>query len=183
MNTITARLQYPAAFDHDDLPSGFPEVLNFDALPLPGTALTLANDARFIVMDVRCQARENGTTSYTVVLAFLYVAADGENERWAALDVRAIVGATIDADPVSARLYLNDPAVHHGVEVMIGVLSRLVPLARNVGIDVDTVTKLIYLTALACANDNRGAEDAAKMATLNTQLFGQHPTAPRPWDL
>ena len=182
MMTITARLLYPAGIDHDDLPPELPEVLNFDALPPPGTALTLAGGARFIVLDVPCHARENGTTWYTVVLDYLHGDHD-EDDKWAGIDVRAIVGATIDAHPASKRHYLSDAAVHHGVEIMIGVLSRLVPQARNVGIDPDTITKLIYLTAIACAKDNNGAEDLAKMATLNTQLFGQHPGAPRPWDL
>jgi hypothetical protein len=180
--TFTVRMRYPTGYDHDDLPPELPDAITADALPVPGTALTLHTGARFIVLDVPGDVRKDGTTHYTAVLDHL---ADdtGDNDQWEGIDVRAIVGSVIERNPEAARLYHNDAAMHHAVEVMIGVLGRMVPLARSLGLDADTVTKLVYLTAVSSSSDTTGPEDTRRMARLNTQLFGSNPGSPTPEDL
>lgn len=87
------------------------------------------------------------------------------------VNVRKIVLTVVEANPEAALAYLHEPAMRHGVEVTIGVLSRAADvLIQHGGHTPDQAAHLIGLTAVACSGGT-GQEDALRLATANTELF------------
>lgn len=91
------------------------------------------------------------------------------------VDVRAIVAEVITSNRTAHEAYLHDPAMHHGVEVVIGTLGRtILALTRTRRF---TRTELVELTrtiAVACSISG-GPEDEQAIGRANSELFPDRP--------
>jgi hypothetical protein len=86
------------------------------------------------------------------------------------IDVRRIVLDLIGGNETARKAYLVEPAFQHGVEITIGVLSRVADVLLRAGIEPKMATHLIYHAAVACANFG-GQEDLVAIAKMNGALF------------
>lgn len=87
------------------------------------------------------------------------------------IDVRGIVLNIVGASPEAHRAYLHDPAMHHGVEVTIGVLGRAADvLTTTGGHSHPEAAELIREIAVACSHRG-GPEDEHALALANSQMY------------
>lgn len=87
------------------------------------------------------------------------------------LDVRAIVLDIIDRNPEARHAFRHDPAMYHGVEVVIGTLGRVAEVLDRTGrFTSPEVTTLIRDVAVACSISG-GQEDINRIAQANTLLY------------
>lgn len=87
------------------------------------------------------------------------------------VDVRAIVAEVIASNHAAHTAYLHDPAMHHGVEVVIGTLGRAVlELARTGRHTRAELVDLVRATAIACSISG-GPEDEQAIGRANAELF------------
>lgn len=85
------------------------------------------------------------------------------------IDVRKIVLDVIERNDEARTAYLTDPAMHHGVEVTIGVLGRVAEVLVTSGIH--GAESLIKEIAVACSRSG-GPEREQIIAAANSNLFG-----------
>lgn len=108
---------------------------------------------------------------------------DDPNRSPARVDVRRIVGEVLLADATVHRLYHSDPAMRHGVEIVMGTLGTVADVLVREGETVLYAGHLIELTAQELQKAHNAHVDTAALATANVEMFGPHPLAPTPGDL
>lgn len=92
----------------------------------------------------------------------------GEQEP---VDVRGIVADVIASNHAAHEAYLHDPAMRHGVEVVIGTLGRTVLALAQTGRHTrDELVCLARTVAVACSISG-GPEDEQTIGEANTELF------------
>lgn len=86
------------------------------------------------------------------------------------VNVRQIVLDVVAANPEAQRAYMHDPAMHHGVEVTIGVLGRAAEVLTAVGHRHPEAVEIIRQIAVACSHRG-GPEDEQALGEANSRLF------------